>query len=83
MISSISQVISKRIDQTRSILFLIGQRKDSLAEQVIGHVHAASAVQAHSGVGHLEDTAPTFLFAIRSRSLCSDKKVEKNANINE
>ena len=38
MVSSITQVISERIDQTRPVLFLIGQGKHLWTQQEIDHL---------------------------------------------
>ena len=50
MVSSISQVISERIDQARSVLFLIWGRKDYRGNQKIDDWQVRPSVPSMSGI---------------------------------
>ena len=50
MVSSISQVISERIDQARSVLFLIWGRKDYRGNQKIDDWQVRPSVPSLSGI---------------------------------
>ena len=53
--SSITQVVSKRIDQTRPVLFLIGQGKHFGSQQEVHHIAPRPSERSQTGIRHLED----------------------------
>ena len=56
MVSSISQVISERIDQTQPVLFLIWGRKDLGGNQKVDNLQFCSSVPTLSGISHSPDS---------------------------
>ena len=68
MDSSITQVVSERIDQTGPILFLIGQGKHSRAQQAVDIFHATFSVPAMARICshiHCLIRQATFTFLIQ------------------
>ena len=55
MDSSITQVISERIDQTRPVLFLIGQGKHFGTQQEVHHIVPRPPERPQAGICHFED----------------------------
>ena len=53
MDSSITQIVSERIDQARSILFLIRQGKHLWAQQEIDHIAVCLSVPSKMRIGSL------------------------------
>ena len=51
--SSIAQIISKRIDQSRPVLLLIGDARDFWLNRFIDCIHPAAAIHFKARMGHL------------------------------
>ena len=75
MVSSISQVIRKRIDQTRPVLFLIWGGKDLRGYQEVDDWQICSSVPALSGIGNSQDSSRwdvTFQMAMKLHQILVD-----------